>query len=1140
MQNKIQVCCRIRPPRSQELLPPSPSSCAITTSMRGLRPQTHPASPRGDQTPDAGGVGGKVLAVEALSDVEVGFLDSRTGRGGAWKAFNFDRVWGPEATQEDVFLDVEALALSVLEGENACILAYGQTGSGKTYTMGGNKGRGEVTAEPGITYRLLVKLMELVGRHKGEDGAEEALGLGGEGEGRMQGERVDARTEDGKDRKHGENAGGKSTLLGYDVSISMVEVYNDEVRDLLPHSAATPSSITSTTSSSSLPSFTKPASASALPVLEIRQDADHAVRLPGMVEATVESVEGALFLIAHGDRARSTGATNVHEHSSRSHSIILLTVISRSTGEKGRLYLVDLAGSERVKKSAVTGTALKEAQHINKSLSALGDVMVALDKKAQHVPYRNSSLTHLLQDCLGGSARTVMIVTVSPMGETAEETHCTLQFATRVRDIHLAPDRGSRGGRANVRVKNLERELQVLRGKLMAKETEKIEAEDALSASRKELALLQRQVKSLAEAKGRVQEERRRGWEEQLKAWRSSNEALTTRWQTEKTAREKLAQDLDEAQKMIKRLQQHTETRGVALTGTRQQLRDKEEEVKELKKNLRSVRRELSAAITASSLPRGSAISAVQGPSRSTRAMNGPPQIAPIVPGGRRLLEESGECLGDNQVHDAGSDADPHNTGTHASPALPHPSSSPKATFPTLLDVPSAFDPSAPIAEEEKVEGKEDNPCKLLFPPEQGRASAHRRPFDGDENHRETSGGAEEEDYLSDSGATGFMTAVSDLSKSGGGWPFSQRKGHGDSHAKDADGSRAWPRHVTTAFIHTPTPFFLSSFSSSSPSTFPTTGINASDRALSSPPSSFPALAADSSMPSRSFAHDLQGHGNARQTKEATAMTTPGPLAHSLASSKYFPSEDADPPSLPPSTSTAPATISAQHPALSFPRPPSRLLSPPMPSSDGNPPDDSEEQSPKSSLSMACQLNPDGGTSHHVTDVQRDIPRVEWHRSRIPSHQVRKPEVIKPSMTLKPVRGVSGVGKGRGKAVRIPRLAPPHRVGKRRTAVAGNGVQAGDEEDDSGEGVKEGRLKGGRETGNGARAVWRERKRGDARSHARRIDRAGFKAFPTASTRPQENPSKEAIRAREELREHDLSVHVPAREKVKSRTTRWR
>jgi kinesin family protein C2/C3 len=1109
--------------------------------MTGLRPQTHPVSPRGDQAPEPGGLGGKVLAVEALSDVEVGFLDSRNGRCGAWKAFKFDRVWGPEATQEDVFLDVEALALSVLEGENACILAYGQTGSGKTYTMGGNKGRGEVTAELGITYRLLVKLMELVGRHKGEDGAEEALGLGGEGEGQMQGERVDARTEDGKDRKHGENAGGKSTLLGYDVSISMVEVYNDEVRDLLPHSAAT-SSITSTTSSSSFPSITRPASASTLPVLEIRQDADHAVRLPGMVEATVESVEGALSLIAHGDRARSTGATNVHEHSSRSHSIILLTVISRSTGEKGRLYLVDLAGSERVKKSGVTGTALKEAQHINKSLSALGDVMVALDKKAQHVPYRNSSLTHLLQDCLGGSARTLMIVTVSPMGETAEETHCTLQFATRVRDIQLAPDGGSRGGRTNVRVKNLERELQVLRGKLKAKETGKIEAEDALSASRKELALLQREVKSLAEAKGRGQEERRRGWEDQLNAWRSSNEALTTRWHTEKTAREKLAQDLDEAQKMIKRLQQHTETRGVALTGTRQQLRDKEEEVKELKKNLRSVRRELSAAMTASSLPRGSAISAVQGPSRSTRTMNGPHQIAPLVSGGRRLLEESGECLGDNQVHDAGSDADLHNTGTHASPALPHPSSSSKATSPTLLDEPSAFDPSAPIAEEEKVEGKEDNPCKLLFPPEQGRPSAPRRPSDGDENHRETSGGADEEDYLSDSGATGFMTAVSDLSKSGGGWPFSQRKGHGDSHATKTDGSRAWPRHVTTAFIHTPTPIFLSSFSSSSPSTFPTTGINASDRALSSPPSSFPALAADSSMPSRSLAHDLHDHGKARQAKEATAMTTHGPLAHSLASSKCYSSEDADPPSPPPSTSTAPATIFAQHLALSFPRPPSRLLSPPMPSSDGNPPDDSEEQGPKSSPSMACHLNPDGGTSHHVSDVQRGMPSVEWHRSRIPSHQVRKPEVIKPGMTLKPARGVSGVGKGRGKAIRIPRLAPPHRVGKTRTAVAGNGVQVGDEEDVSGEGVKEGRMKGGRETGNGARAAWRERKRGDARLHARRIDRAGFKDFPTASTRPQENPSKEAIRAREELREHDLSVHMhmPPREKVKSRTTRWR
>lgn len=168
-----------------------------------------------------------------------------------------------------------------------------------------------------------------------------------------------------------------------------------------------------------------------------------------MVEREIRTFADASLLISQGNKARATAATNVHEHSSRSHSIIILNVTSRATGKKGRLYLVDLAGSERVKKSAVTGAALKEAQHINKSLSALGDVMEALDKKSAHVPYRNSSLTHLLSECLGGpgakeGGRTMMIVTVCPFSDVTDETRCTLQFATRARNIEFGE--GVEGG----------------------------------------------------------------------------------------------------------------------------------------------------------------------------------------------------------------------------------------------------------------------------------------------------------------------------------------------------------------------------------------------------------------------------------------------------------------------------------------------------------------------------------------------------------------------------------------------------------------------------------------------------------------------------------------------------------------------
>ena len=141
---------------------------------------------------------------------------------------------------------------------------------------------------------------------------------------------------------------------------------------------------------------------------------------------------------------------------------------------RSRLYLVDLAGCERVLKSGATGSVLKEAQHINKSLSALGDVMEALDTRSKYVPYRNSKLTYLLQDALGGNSRTMMIVTLAPGEDNAEESlHC-LQFASRVRNI--APP----GGRAlrNVDAKNLEETLKKARNDLRIERHKRIKEEE--------------------------------------------------------------------------------------------------------------------------------------------------------------------------------------------------------------------------------------------------------------------------------------------------------------------------------------------------------------------------------------------------------------------------------------------------------------------------------------------------------------------------------------------------------------------------------------------------------------------------------------------------------------------------------------
>ena len=133
--------------------------------------------------------------------------------------------------------------------------------------------------------------------------------------------------------------------------------------------------------------------------------------------------------------------TNMNEHSSRSH--MMLTVYMQSTNlmtgtvTKGKLNLVDLAGSERINKSGATGAALKEAQNINKSLSALGDVIQARGAKQNHVPFRNSTLTYLLQDSLSSDSKTLMFVCISPVIYNSEETFCSLNFAQRVRAVEL-------------------------------------------------------------------------------------------------------------------------------------------------------------------------------------------------------------------------------------------------------------------------------------------------------------------------------------------------------------------------------------------------------------------------------------------------------------------------------------------------------------------------------------------------------------------------------------------------------------------------------------------------------------------------------------------------------------------------------
>ncbi|XP_048752389.2 kinesin-like protein KIFC3 isoform X3 [Ostrea edulis] len=201
----------------------------------------------------------------------------------------------------------------------------------------------------------------------------------------------------------------------FNITVSVMEIYNEMIRDLL----------------SGDPSYK----------MEVKMNPEGGLHVPGLCSETVKSVDDVNRVFALGQKNRATATTNMNEHSSRSHALLTVRVIgvNKTTNIKtvGKLNLVDLAGSERVSKSGADGTRLKEAQNINKSLSCLGDVIHALRSKQSHVPYRNSKLTYLLQDSLGGDSKTLMIVQIAPVEKNLGESVCSLNFAQRVRTVEL-------------------------------------------------------------------------------------------------------------------------------------------------------------------------------------------------------------------------------------------------------------------------------------------------------------------------------------------------------------------------------------------------------------------------------------------------------------------------------------------------------------------------------------------------------------------------------------------------------------------------------------------------------------------------------------------------------------------------------
>nr|XP_011465891.1 PREDICTED: kinesin-like protein KIFC3 isoform X2 [Fragaria vesca subsp. vesca]XP_011465892.1 PREDICTED: kinesin-like protein KIFC3 isoform X2 [Fragaria vesca subsp. vesca] len=291
---------------------------------------------------------------------------------GARKEFEFDKVFPQETSQEDVFAEVEPIIRSALDGHNVCVFAHGQTGTGKTFTMDGTN------EEPGIIPRALREIFSQAS--------------------------LDS-----------------SSSLSF--SMSMLEVYMGNLRDLLSPKAAT-----------------RPHEAVTRCNLSIQTDTKGFIEIEGLTEVPVLDFAKARWWYNRGKRVRSTAWTNVNEASSRSHCLTRITIFRhgdalKAKREVSKLWLVDLGGSERLLKTGATGLTLDEGRAINLSLSALGDVIAALRRKRGHVPYRNSKLTQILKDSLGHGSKVLMLVHVSPCEQDVAETICSLSFAKRARAI---------------------------------------------------------------------------------------------------------------------------------------------------------------------------------------------------------------------------------------------------------------------------------------------------------------------------------------------------------------------------------------------------------------------------------------------------------------------------------------------------------------------------------------------------------------------------------------------------------------------------------------------------------------------------------------------------------------------------------
>ncbi|KNE64171.1 hypothetical protein AMAG_09213 [Allomyces macrogynus ATCC 38327] len=442
MNSRVHVAVRVRPPKSSAadtdppvvhchdrsrvaVTVPSPvmSSPPSSANSSLARPRTPPVSAWGSDaslspSPGVGSALGSTNSLAGSAAMATQTLE-----------FEFDTVFGPDAVQNDVYEQTVApLVDAFTNGFNATVFAYGQTASGKSYTMGTATLPREVEQQ-GIIPRALRAIFDTV----------------------------------------------SDDAMAVKAKLSLVEIYNEDIIDLL----VPPSTTTSPSSS--------PGGSAARSGLTLREDPSGNVFVLGATERTVTSAAECLAFLHQGLANRTTGATSMNPHSSRSHAILTLALTQHRaphTTLASKFHFVDLAGSERLKRSRAEGGRRREGIAINQGLLVLGQVISALAARAAnptsspqpHVPYRDAKLCRLLQPALGGNSRTVMVACVSGDKADVGETVNALRYASRARAIKnkcCVNVQASAGAVDEARVAQLVSENERLRALIAAMQAER-------------------------------------------------------------------------------------------------------------------------------------------------------------------------------------------------------------------------------------------------------------------------------------------------------------------------------------------------------------------------------------------------------------------------------------------------------------------------------------------------------------------------------------------------------------------------------------------------------------------------------------------------------------------------------------------